>query len=66
MDENHKSQRKNWDFIIGIMLVLFGGLRLYNTTQHGFEWGYKPIFIIAFMLYGGYLIFRHFQNSSKK
>ncbi|WP_024772835.1 hypothetical protein [Aquimarina macrocephali] len=65
MENENKSPRRTWDLMIGIALVLFGSLRLYNRLQAQTEWGFRSIITILFIGYGGYLIYRHFQNSSK-
>ncbi|WP_106795006.1 hypothetical protein [Aquimarina sp. Aq78] len=65
MENENKSPRRTWDLMIGIALVLFGSLRLYNRLQAQAEWDFRSIITILFIGYGGYLIYRHFQNSSK-
>ncbi|WP_438424092.1 hypothetical protein [Aquimarina macrocephali] len=65
MENENKSPRRTWDLMIGIALVLFGSLRLYNRLQAQTEWDFRSIITILFIGYGGYLIYRHFQNSSK-
>ncbi len=65
MEEENKSPRKNWDLMIGIALVLFGGIRLYNRLQTEAEWSFRSMLTILFIGYGGYLIYRYFQNTSK-
>ncbi|MFD2564873.1 hypothetical protein [Aquimarina rubra] len=65
MEEENKMPRKNWDFMIGIALVLFGSFRLYQRTQAGSEWDYRIILTVSFIAYGGFLIFRHFQNNKR-
>jgi len=60
-DEN-RNPRKNWDFMIGIALVLFGSFRLYQRTLAESGWDYRAILTILFIAYGGFLIYRHFQN----
>jgi len=64
-NEDDKSKRKTWDLMIGICLVLLGGLRLYNSIQTQTLLSFKGILILIFIIFGGYLIFRHFQNSTK-
>ena len=65
MEEENKSPRKNWDLMIGIALVLFGGIRLYNRLQAEAEWSFRSMITILFIGYGGYLIYRYFQNTPK-
>ncbi|EZH71493.1 hypothetical protein ATO12_07280 [Aquimarina atlantica] len=65
MENEDKSPRKTWDLMIGIALVLFGGLRLYNRLQAQAEWDFRVMITILFIGYGGYLIYKHFQNPSK-
>ncbi|MEW7290768.1 hypothetical protein [Aquimarina sp. 2304DJ70-9] len=65
MDDKNKPSRRKWDLMIGIALVLFGGLRLYNRLQTEAEWDFRSIFTILFIVYGAYLIYRHFQGSQK-
>lgn len=65
MEEEKKSPRKTWDLMIGIALVLFGGIRLYNRLQAEAEWSFRSMITILFIGYGGYLIYRHFQNKPK-
>lgn len=65
MEEENKSPRKNWDLMIGIALVLFGGIRLYNRLQTEAEWSFRSMLTILFIGYGGYLIYRYFQNTPK-
>ena len=62
MDDKNTNPRKNWDFMIGIALVLFGSFRLYQNYQSNQEWNYKILFIASFIGYGAYLIFKHFKN----
>ncbi|WP_109298710.1 hypothetical protein [Aquimarina sp. AU474] len=64
-ENNEKNPRRTWDLMIGIALVIFGSLRLYNRLQNDQEWGFRAILTISFVLYGAFLIFRHFKNSSK-
>ncbi|WP_282081342.1 hypothetical protein [Aquimarina algiphila] len=65
MENKNGSPRKAWDLMIGIALVIFGGLRLYNRLQSEAEWGFRSIITILFMGYGGYMIYRHFQTPPK-
>jgi hypothetical protein len=65
MENENKSPRRTWDLMIGIALILFGSLRLYNRLQAEAEWGFRSIITVLFIGYGGYLIYRYFQNSSK-
>lgn len=66
MENENKSPRKaSWDLMIGIALVLFGSLRLYNRLQVESEWGVRSIFTLLAIGFGGYLIYRYFQNKSK-
>ncbi|MBG6133513.1 hypothetical protein IWQ47_004925 [Aquimarina sp. EL_43] len=65
MENEDKSPRKTWDLMIGIALVLFGGLRLYNRLQAQAEWDFRVMITILFIGYGGYLIYKHFQTPSK-
>ncbi len=62
MSEENNQQRKSWDFMIGITLVIFGCLRIYNiyNTNTGFD--FRTMFTLLFIGYGGYLIYNHFQN----
>jgi hypothetical protein len=64
MENNNKSPRRTWDLMIGIALVLFGSLRLYNRLQTEAEWNLRSIIIFLFIGYGGYLIYRYFKSSS--
>lgn len=65
MENEDKSPRKTWDLMIGIALVLFGGLRLYNRLQAQAEWDFRAMITVLFIGYGGYLIYKHFQTPSK-
>ncbi|WP_103072643.1 hypothetical protein [Aquimarina sediminis] len=65
MENNNKPSRKTWDLMIGIALILFGSLRLYNRLQTESEWGIRSILTILFIGYGGYLVYRYIQNSPK-
>ncbi len=65
MENENQPSRKTWDLMIGIALVIFGGLRLYNRLQTNVEWDFRSIFTIVFMVYGCFLIYRHFKNSQK-
>lgn len=65
MENEDKSPRKTWDLMIGIALVLFGGLRLYNRLQAQAEWDFRVMITVLFIGYGGYLIYKHFQTPSK-
>ncbi len=66
MEENKENNpRRTWDLMIGIALVIFGSLRLYNRLQNDQEWSFRAIFTISLVLYGAFLIFRHFKSSSK-
>ncbi len=65
MENEDKSPRKTWDLMIGIALVLFGGLRLYNRLQTQSEWDFRAMITVLFIGYGGYLIYKHFQTPSK-
>ncbi|WP_074410036.1 MULTISPECIES: hypothetical protein [Aquimarina] len=65
MENENKSPRKTWDLMIGIALVLFGGLRLYNRLQTQTEWDFRAMITVLFIGYGGYLIYKHFQTPSK-
>ncbi|SHJ71922.1 hypothetical protein [Aquimarina spongiae] len=59
-EENNKTPRRAWNLMIGISLVLLGSLRLYNHIRQQGEWNFRSITIIIFIIFGGYLIFRHF------
>ncbi len=63
MENENKPSRRTWDLMIGIALVIFGGLRLYNRLQTKTDWDFRAIFTLLFIGYGAYLIYRHFQNS---
>jgi len=65
MENENKPSRRTWDLMIGIALVLFGSLRLYNSIQTKAEWGFRFYFTILFIGYGVFLIYRHLQNSRK-
>ncbi|GAA4279205.1 hypothetical protein [Aquimarina mytili] len=65
MEDENKPSRRTWDLMIGIALVIFGSLRLYNRLQANIEWDFRAIFTILFIGYGVFLIYRHFQNSKK-
>ncbi|MBQ0736544.1 hypothetical protein J9332_19670 [Aquimarina celericrescens] len=65
MENEDKSPRKTWDLMIGIALILFGGLRLYNRWQTEANWSLQSILTILFIGYGAFLVFRYFKNSSK-
>ncbi|GGX25585.1 hypothetical protein [Aquimarina muelleri] len=65
MEEENKSPRRKWDLIIGIALILFGGIRLYDRLQAEAEWSFRSMITILFIGYGGYLIYRYFQNKPK-
>ncbi len=65
MEKEKRPTRKNWDLMIGIALVLFGSLRLYNRLQTQAEWNFRAILTLTFILYGGFLIYRHFQSTKK-
>ena len=65
MENNNKPSRKTWDLMIGIALILFGSLRLYNRLQTESEWDFRSILTLLFIGYGGYLIYRYIKNSSK-
>ncbi len=65
MENENKTPRKKWDLMIGIALVLFGGLRLYNRLQTEEEWGFRSMLTLLFIGYGGYLIYRYFQSASQ-
>ncbi|WP_299249215.1 hypothetical protein [uncultured Aquimarina sp.] len=62
MEEEDQLPRKKWDFMIGIALVLFGSFRLYQRTRTEAAWDYRAVLTILFIAYGGFLIYRHFQN----
>ncbi|MHA7060101.1 hypothetical protein ACWGOQ_0022930 [Aquimarina sp. M1] len=64
-EESKKVPRKNWDFMIGIALVIFGSFRLYQRIQAGSEWDYRILLTASFIAYGGFLIFKHFKNTKK-
>ncbi|MDY8135346.1 hypothetical protein [Aquimarina sp. 2201CG5-10] len=63
-EEENKNPRRTWDLMIGIALVLFGSLRLYTRIQTETGWGINKIITVSFILYGVFLIYRHFQSSS--
>ncbi len=65
MESNNKSPRRAWDLMIGVALIIFGGLRLYNRWQAEEELNFRSLFILLFILYGAYLVYRHFQNPKK-
>ncbi|WP_062054872.1 hypothetical protein [Aquimarina longa] len=65
MENKNESPRKTWDLMIGIALILFGSLRLYNRIQTEVEWDFRSIITIIFIGYGGYLIYRYFQNTPR-
>lgn len=65
-NEEHKNPRKTWDLMIGITLVLLGSLRLYNRLQVEESFSIRSMFTIVFIIFGGFLIFRYFQNSEPK
>ncbi|WP_459209798.1 hypothetical protein [Aquimarina rhabdastrellae] len=62
MDSNSQN-KKSWNLIIGITLVLFGSLRLYNKFQQEDPSMIRIILTIGFIGYGGFLIYNHFSNS---
>ncbi|WP_299441786.1 hypothetical protein [uncultured Aquimarina sp.] len=64
MEEENKNPRKNWDFMIGIALVLFGSFRLYQRLQTESEWNYRVVLTVGLILYGGFLIYRHLKNKN--
>lgn len=66
MENKNERPRRIWDLMIGIALVIFGGLRLYNRLQSEAEWDFRSIITILFMGYGGYMIYRHFQAPPKE
>jgi len=65
MEEENKTPRKNWDFMIGIALVLFGSFRLYNRLQTEAVWSFRALITISFIGYGGFLIYKHFKSPKK-
>ncbi|MEW7278558.1 hypothetical protein ABW636_08175 [Aquimarina sp. 2201CG1-2-11] len=65
MENENKPTRKNWDLMIGIALILFGSLRLYNRLQAQAEWNFRTILTLSFILYGGFLVYRHIQTTKK-
>ena len=65
MENENKPTRKNWDLMIGIALILFGSLRLYNRLQTQSEWNFRTILTLSFILYGGFLVYRHIQTTKK-
>ncbi len=64
-DKDNENPRKTWNLMIGVSFVLLGSLQLYNRVQQEGQWSVKSITIIVFILFGVYLIFKHFQNSTK-
>ena len=65
-EENEKNPRKTWDLMIGITLVLLGSIRLYNRIQTEPDIGFRAVFTMLFIVFGGYLIFRYFKNNSQE
>lgn len=65
MKDNQPTSRKKWDLMIGIALVIFGSFRLYNRFQSEVDWGFRSILTIAFIGYGGFLIYKYFTSSDK-
>ena len=65
-EDNQKNPRKTWDLMIGITLVLLGSIRLYNRLQTEPEIGFRAVFTLAFIVFGGYLIFRYLNSNSKE
>ncbi|RZS93530.1 hypothetical protein [Aquimarina brevivitae] len=63
-DSNDK-QRKTWDLLIGISLVIFGCLRLFNQYQKEETWTFRSWFMIIFIAYGAFLVYRHFFMQGK-
>jgi len=66
MENKDTTPRKNWDLMIGIALVIFGGFRLYQYYQSQTDWNYRTIFTLLFIGYGGFLIFKYFRNTKKE
>lgn len=64
MEEENRNPRRNWDFMIGIALVLFGSFRLYQRIQTESGWGYRAVLTILMIAYGGFLIYRHLKNKN--
>ncbi len=66
MKEDKTPHRKSWDLMIGISLIIFYSFKLYNQIKSDAEWGFSLLFAVIFLIFGVYLIFRHFQNSDKE
>ncbi len=66
MKEDEKAPRKSWDLMIGITLVIFGFFRLYNQFQEAMEINFRILVTCLFIIYGGYLIFRHFYTNDEE
>ncbi|MAQ75548.1 MAG: hypothetical protein CL613_04345 [Aquimarina sp.] len=65
-EDQNKNQRKTWDLLIGISLIVFGCLRLYNQLQTDESWTFRTWFMISFIIYGGFLVYRHFFIRDKE
>ncbi|WP_103865188.1 MULTISPECIES: hypothetical protein [Aquimarina] len=62
MENDNKPSRKKWDLMIGIALILLGSFRIYNRLQEQTEWDFRSMLTLLFIGYGGFLIYRYFQN----
>ena len=61
-EQEQNNKRKTWDLMIGIAMVTFGPLRLYNRLQTEESLSFRSGIIIASIVFGGYLILRYFKN----
>jgi len=64
--EDDQNPKRSWDLMIGISMTILGSFRLYKQLQEENILSFDTLFRIFFVLFGIFLIFRHFRNSSKK
>ncbi len=62
MKDKNESSRRKWDLMIGITLIVFGGLRLFNHFRTNADWELRSYLTILFIGYGIFLVYRYFQN----
>ncbi len=62
MENNTNPNKKSWNLMIGIALVVFGSFRLYNRLLDENDLSILRIVLtIGFIIYGIYMIYMHFN-----
>ncbi|MCK8524279.1 hypothetical protein M0D21_22060 [Aquimarina sp. D1M17] len=63
-EEEDKRPQRSWNLMIGISMVIIGSLQLYNRLQEEGEWNSRSFILLIFIIFGAYVLFRHFRSSN--